>query len=228
MFSNPSSSWNQLNLLVLTPSLTLLLEAALIYLYLSLSIFSNLVYLNSVFLHYGSKLQLFLSSKEETVPLLATTNSSRFLTICLKYFNLLYMTIFHMTSSLNGIPVSHESCNLFWLYSPLVGAQRQADAIYFDLTSAFDLVPHTMLLQKLCALGFSGSYVNWFHSYITNIQSQVHLVEQFLRLLKCSLVLLKYLFWGRCFSIVILLIFVINQTLHVPPLCWRHNNLPCY
>jgi hypothetical protein len=35
------------------------------------------------------------------------------------------------------------------------------DAIYFDLTSAFDLVPHSLLLHKLSALGFSGGYVDW-------------------------------------------------------------------
>jgi hypothetical protein len=57
--------------------------------------------------------------------------------------------------------------------TPLVSSQRQADAIYFDLTSAFDLVPHTLLLHKLSALGLSGGYVNWFLSYLTNRQSQV-------------------------------------------------------
>jgi hypothetical protein len=38
---------------------------------------------------------------------------------------------------------------------------------------AFDLVPHTLLLQKLNAFGLSGGYVNWFCSYLTNRQSQV-------------------------------------------------------
>jgi hypothetical protein len=45
---------------------------------------------------------------------------------------------------------------------PLVCSQRQADAIYFDLSNAFDLVPHSLLLHKLSALGLSGGYVNWF------------------------------------------------------------------
>jgi hypothetical protein len=55
----------------------------------------------------------------------------------------------------------------------LVGSQLQADTIYFDLTSAFDLVPHTLLLHKLIALGLPGGCVNWFRSYLTNRQSQV-------------------------------------------------------
>jgi hypothetical protein len=37
--------------------------------------------------------------------------------------------------------------------TPLVTSQGQADVIYFDLSSAFDLVPHTSLLQKLSAFG---------------------------------------------------------------------------
>jgi hypothetical protein len=51
--------------------------------------------------------------------------------------------------------------------TPLVSSQGQADAIYFDL------VPHTLLLQKLSAFGLSGGYVNWFCSYLTNRKSQV-------------------------------------------------------
>jgi hypothetical protein len=48
--------------------------------------------------------------------------------------------------------------------TPLVGSQRQADAIYFDLSSAFDLVSHTLLLHKLSAFGLSGGCFNWFRS----------------------------------------------------------------
>jgi hypothetical protein len=55
--------------------------------------------------------------------------------------------------------------------TPLVCSQRQADAIYFDLSNAFDLVPHSLLLHKLSAFGFSGGYVNWFRSYLSGLQS---------------------------------------------------------
>jgi hypothetical protein len=40
--------------------------------------------------------------------------------------------------------------------TPLVDSQPQADAIHFDLASAFDLIAHAPLLPKLSALGFSG------------------------------------------------------------------------
>jgi hypothetical protein len=49
------------------------------------------------------------------------------------------------------------------------------DAIYFDITSGFDLVPDTVLLHKLNALVFSDGYVNWMRSYLTNRQSQVRI-----------------------------------------------------
>jgi hypothetical protein len=54
----------------------------------------------------------------------------------------------------------------------LVGSQRQADAIYFDLSIAFGLVPHSLLTYKLGAFGLSGGYENWFHSYLSNRKSQ--------------------------------------------------------
>jgi hypothetical protein len=51
------------------------------------------------------------------------------------------------------------------------------DAIYFDLTSALDLVPHSLFLHKLSVLGFSDGYVNWMRSYLANRQSQVCIGE---------------------------------------------------
>jgi hypothetical protein len=58
--------------------------------------------------------------------------------------------------------------------TPVARGQRQADAVYFDLSNAFDLVPHNLLLHKLSSFGFSDSYVDWFRSYLTNGQSRVH------------------------------------------------------
>jgi hypothetical protein len=56
---------------------------------------------------------------------------------------------------------------------PTVGSQRQADAIYFDLSNAFGLVPHSLLLHKLSTIGLSGGYVNWFRSYLSKRKPQV-------------------------------------------------------
>jgi hypothetical protein len=40
------------------------------------------------------------------------------------------------------------------LITPLVGSQRQVGAIYFDLSNAFDLIPHTYFFISLVLLGF--------------------------------------------------------------------------
>jgi hypothetical protein len=37
----------------------------------------------------------------------------------------------------------------------VVCGQRQADSVYFDLSNAFNLDPHIMLLHKLSSFGFS-------------------------------------------------------------------------
>jgi hypothetical protein len=58
--------------------------------------------------------------------------------------------------------------------TPVVLCQRQADAVYFDLSNAFDLVPHNMLLHKLSSFGFSA-YVSWFRCYLTSRQSRVRI-----------------------------------------------------
>lgn len=58
--------------------------------------------------------------------------------------------------------------------TPVVGCQDQADAIYFDRSKAFDLDPHAPLFHELSGFGFSGGYINWFHSYLTNKLSHVH------------------------------------------------------
>jgi hypothetical protein len=51
--------------------------------------------------------------------------------------------------------------------APLVGSQRQADAIYFQPSNAFDLL-HTSLHHKLSDFSLSGGYINRFRRYLTN------------------------------------------------------------
>jgi hypothetical protein len=62
---------------------------------------------------------------------------------------------------------------------PLVSSQRQVDSIYFDLSSAFDLVSHPILLYKLCAYGLLNGYVNRFCNHLTNRQSSVRILDTF-------------------------------------------------
>jgi hypothetical protein len=89
--------------------------------------------------------------------------------------------------------------------SPLICSQCQVDAIYFDLSSTFDPVSHTVLLHKLRAYGLSDGYVSWLHSYTTNRYSVFEFMAFIPHPLKCFLVFLKDLFLGP-FSLMYLLI----------------------
>jgi hypothetical protein len=77
-----------------------------------------------------------------------------------------------MNPYLHGFNKSKSGITSMWTYvdfiSNLVDSQRQVDAICFDLSNAFNLVSHSLLLHKLSALGLFHGYVNWFHSYLPN------------------------------------------------------------
>jgi hypothetical protein len=42
----------------------------------------------------------------------------------------------------------------------VVSGHIQADALYFDLSKAFNLIPHNMILHKLSFFGLSDDYVS--------------------------------------------------------------------
>jgi hypothetical protein len=64
--------------------------------------------------------------------------------------------------------------------TPSVCSQGQFDSVYFDLSQAFDKVPHAVLLNKLSQFGLSSSYVKWFQSYFLSRSSFVRILG------KCS------------------------------------------
>ena len=45
--------------------------------------------------------------------------------------------------------------------------------LYLDIRKAFDAVPHSILLEKLYALGIRGNIYNWFKSYLENRKQYV-------------------------------------------------------
>ena len=59
--------------------------------------------------------------------------------------------------------------------APCVGSQGQCDSVYFDLSNAFDLVPHNLLISKLNCYGLSQNYIKWFRSYLSNRTFRVRL-----------------------------------------------------
>jgi len=54
-----------------------------------------------------------------------------------------------------------------------INDKKFVGTIFLDLTKAFDLVNHSLLLNKLRLYGFSGSSVQWFTSYLSNREQKV-------------------------------------------------------
>ncbi|CAB4001796.1 Hypothetical predicted protein, partial [Paramuricea clavata] len=49
---------------------------------------------------------------------------------------------------------------------------KQIDAIYLDMSKAFDKVSHKRLLLRLREFGFGGNILNWFRSYLQDRRQQ--------------------------------------------------------
>ena len=60
-----------------------------------------------------------------------------------------------------------------WLNA--VNNSETVGTVFLDLTKAFDLVNHKLLLQKLAANKFSGNTQSWFQSYLTKRSQQVNI-----------------------------------------------------
>lgn len=50
----------------------------------------------------------------------------------------------------------------------VIEAGSQIDVIYTDFRKAFDSVNHSILINKLSALGFCGNLLLWLRSYLTD------------------------------------------------------------
>ena len=75
---------------------------------------------------------------------------------------------------------------------------RFTDAVFLDLSKAFETVDHHLLLQMLINIGLTDS-VQWFRSYLTN-RSQITAVGDAHSLAaKCPLGYPKAVFWVRYF-----------------------------
>jgi hypothetical protein len=108
----------------------------------------------------------------------------------------------HLSVILNINLILVAMASQIWIYyyqlgiyldytSRLVCPQCQIDSVCCDLSSAFDLVPHTVLLHKHCAYGLSEADVTWLCSYLTVHYFVVWIHNIYSTLLNCFLVYLK-------------------------------------
>lgn len=80
---------------------------------------------------------------------------------------------------LKGRSVVSNLSSFLNLLAPIVSGRGQVDAIYFDMSKAFDRVIHDLLLQKLALHGFSPHLCAWFSSYIKGRQNTVRVEERY-------------------------------------------------
>ena len=52
-------------------------------------------------------------------------------------------------------------------------------AIFLDLTKAFDILDHDIILSKLRNYGFRGVVNDWFRNYLNNRQQKVHINDKY-------------------------------------------------
>jgi hypothetical protein len=68
---------------------------------------------------------------------------------------------------------SENRVTYLYFITTLVHPQLKDDAIYFDFSNSFNIVPHALLFHKLDDFGPSPTNVTWFHSYLINRISHV-------------------------------------------------------
>jgi hypothetical protein len=131
----------------------------------------------------GNKLLSSLCLKKAIVPLLVIRPIS-ILNNFSKIFEFVYDHLYNffkyrLNPSQHGFRKFNSTATNLVTYLnsiiPSISSQGQTDSVYCDLTKAFDIVPHNILLRKLSNFGQSSNYVDWFHSYLSNRQLFVHI-----------------------------------------------------
>jgi hypothetical protein len=122
----------------------------------------------------GSCCTYFKNGKTEL--LLAIIDLSRFL-ISPKIFNgfLFHFNFSYIQISMVLLNRNLVACLIDVL--PSICSQGQFDSVYFDFSQAFDIVSHTLLLDKFNNFGLF--YENFFQSYLSNRSSFVRIFGKF-------------------------------------------------
>ena len=70
--------------------------------------------------------------------------------------------------------------------------------LMLDMSAAFDLVDHDLLLQKMAEYGFEESALGWFRSYLSGRSQQVYVDGAPSDPLEVMLKFLKAPYWDLC------------------------------
>ena len=54
-----------------------------------------------------------------------------------------------------------------------IDKQKHCAALFINLSKAFDTVDHTLLLQRVCGIGFDARTWKWFQNYLSGTQQCV-------------------------------------------------------
>lgn len=85
-----------------------------------------------------------------------------------------------------GRSVESNLVSFLSFVSPIVCQRGQVDTIYFDMSKAFDLVDHSLLLEKLKSYGMSTTLCTLLHNYLSDRHNFVrilgHLSQPFVTL----------------------------------------------
>ena len=53
-------------------------------------------------------------------------------------------------------------------WAMFINSQKPFHCVYFDQKSAFDRVDHTLLLEKMAAIGIHANTLSWFKAYLSH------------------------------------------------------------
>lgn len=96
------------------------------------------------------------------------------------YFHVHNQISVHQHGFLTGRSTVTNLVSFLQFSATCVLRRQQCDVIYFDLSRAFDVVNHRLLLNKLSNnFGLSSKYIKFFHSYLTERFFQVKVGNSF-------------------------------------------------
>jgi hypothetical protein len=84
----------------------------------------------------------------------------------------------HQHGFLAKSSTSTQLITFFNQVNNILDNKGETDIIYFDLSKAFDSVPHPPVINKLKAFGINGNLLNWFTNYLNNRRQRVLLDGQ--------------------------------------------------